>query len=629
MKQIFWTLGRLLLITSTSLSLAIIASLPSYQSYWHKTIKRVQTVDFNILFHTLPTKLSYALINQDIEELQRTLNSNYGLFGIVVTDCLSNEPECPNQKIIYSSESNFSWKQQLDSKTLSNSPYSTLQNPPPLWAEGGFDNPRDETWKLTGKTNQGKIIGRVYYLRGIPPTFSADLKDWIEKFPSSLITSSGADKYYTLTFGVFFMGGLVIVLLIERILLNKRIANEKQQRLLKEKEQAVFEAKQLQQKLTKRQQEISTLITQREEILNKSEKIQEKTQQQAQQLKDEINQLKKTQQKYQKELEIEQQNKAKIESRLQAQKQRISELQNKQQEKVQFSEQIQEELIEAQNYLEKLEQEQLEQTEFITQLQEKNTNNEENYQQEIYLKEKTLQQTQNELIKTQENNKRQQNLLEQLKLDRKEIEQRYESLNQNFASNIEKLQQELKRVQDELIEQRNQDDYIKLLEEENNQFKQEKENIETKICELEQNISSKEYKYQSLQYQYNNLQEKIAVYRQQKVETLDLSSKTLAFIGGEQEVITRIIQDLCSDFNLQKNPIIIQPSWETRMNLCSVRLRIINADFIFHFTGRTRHDSQNILKQIKHQIPGQIIPINSNGYSGGLRDILEYLVSQQ
>ncbi len=98
MKQIVSILGKLAVVSSTAFGLASITSYSLYQGYWHGTIRRVQTVDFNILSHTLPTKLSFALINQNVEELQRTLNSNYGLFGIVVTDCLSIEPESVDQK---------------------------------------------------------------------------------------------------------------------------------------------------------------------------------------------------------------------------------------------------------------------------------------------------------------------------------------------------------------------------------------------------------------------------------------------------------------------------------------------------------------------------------------------------
>lgn len=82
MKRFAPNLKRLAVVSSVALGLATVTSWYNYRSYWHGTIRRVQTVDFNILSHLLPTKLSHALINRDLEELQRTLDSNYGYFGM-------------------------------------------------------------------------------------------------------------------------------------------------------------------------------------------------------------------------------------------------------------------------------------------------------------------------------------------------------------------------------------------------------------------------------------------------------------------------------------------------------------------------------------------------------------------
>ncbi len=53
-----------------------------YESYWNGTIHRVQTVDFNILHHVLPTCLSQMILAGRDAEIQNVLNSNYGIFGI-------------------------------------------------------------------------------------------------------------------------------------------------------------------------------------------------------------------------------------------------------------------------------------------------------------------------------------------------------------------------------------------------------------------------------------------------------------------------------------------------------------------------------------------------------------------
>lgn len=146
-----------------------------YHKYWKGTIERVQTVDFNILSHLLPYKLSSAMLKQDEREIQKIINSNYGLFGIVVTDCQGEDKECLKQQIVYSTRSKRDWKQNLTTEDLINHPYDILRDPPPFATENIYRNPRQVDRVSTGKVNQGKIIGRVYYIRQKPPSFTDSL----------------------------------------------------------------------------------------------------------------------------------------------------------------------------------------------------------------------------------------------------------------------------------------------------------------------------------------------------------------------------------------------------------------------------------------------------------------------
>ncbi|WP_199290527.1 hypothetical protein [Leptolyngbya sp. FACHB-36] len=146
----------------SSFGLATAANWQNHQGYWRGTIVRVQTTDFNLLSHMLPTKLSYALLLGDNNELQRTLDSNYGLFGLVVTDCAVETRDCPGQHILHVTTSKLSWRKSLQVNQLTTYPYDYLRNPPPLVAEGKFDNARDLSRDPTGRTNPGQIVGRVY-----------------------------------------------------------------------------------------------------------------------------------------------------------------------------------------------------------------------------------------------------------------------------------------------------------------------------------------------------------------------------------------------------------------------------------------------------------------------------------
>ncbi|MEB3178973.1 MAG: NERD domain-containing protein [Nostocaceae cyanobacterium] len=216
---------RLIIITSTAFAAATFANWIDYQNYWQGTMFRTQTVDFNILAHTLPTKLSYSLQKGDIPELQRTLDSNYGLFGLVVTDCQTTEKSCPNQKILYLSTSNRRWKTQLKLEDLSLHPYDLLRNPPPLFVESKYDNPDAKERTTTGRSNQGEIIARVYYIRTVPPRFAEDFLLWI-KNPWSV---KGLHKHYLLNASLFLIGSFATFIVLEFVIYRRRKSQEQLQ----------------------------------------------------------------------------------------------------------------------------------------------------------------------------------------------------------------------------------------------------------------------------------------------------------------------------------------------------------------------------------------------------------------
>ena len=97
--------------------------------------------------------------------MQRTLDSNYGLFWLIVTDCKISTKYCLSEQILYQSKSSQKWTKEISLATLSNHPYDLLQNPPPLQTERQYAKPDDSKPIPTGRVNSGEIIGRVYYVR--------------------------------------------------------------------------------------------------------------------------------------------------------------------------------------------------------------------------------------------------------------------------------------------------------------------------------------------------------------------------------------------------------------------------------------------------------------------------------
>jgi hypothetical protein len=246
-------LTRLLISIPGALFVSFVFNYFNHKAYY-TTIRNTQTVDLSILVNTLPTKLSQLLKNNNLEEIQKTISSNYGLFGIIVTNCEEEKRECSNQKVIIKSQpERKGWGEKQFPEKLSGNLYDVLRDPAPITAEWKFKDPRSVEFISTGEINKGRVIGRVYYIRRDPPDFFQSQKNWLlipieslqilttpgnsEKAGNKLyeFIDSGANKYYSLTNLLGFLVGLFIWRIWERILYNKLI----QQKLYAQKEKGL------------------------------------------------------------------------------------------------------------------------------------------------------------------------------------------------------------------------------------------------------------------------------------------------------------------------------------------------------------------------------------------------------
>jgi hypothetical protein len=171
----------------------------NYHNYWKVTIYRTQTVDFNMLATLLPSKVSTHLLKNDSKGLQEVLDTNYGLFGTIVTNCKSASVDCPKQQIIYGSKIKIEqisntkqrlvpqgkyahvWTQKFNGKDtpanlLKGYDYIILRNPPSSKPDWKFESPRDSQIVVSQQQNVNPIIGRIYFVRGNPPSFIDELK---------------------------------------------------------------------------------------------------------------------------------------------------------------------------------------------------------------------------------------------------------------------------------------------------------------------------------------------------------------------------------------------------------------------------------------------------------------------
>jgi hypothetical protein len=208
-----------------------------HDSYWNGTIHRVQTVDFNILHHTMPATLSYLILSGRADSIQEVLDSNYGIFGLIITD-----PKGEN--IVYKSEKVYkakSWQKELSIKTVKESQaggdvehFDWLTNPPPDHAQYANDSPRVSPDKQVAPPPEGQVIGRIYYIRQPPPPF---LQDLAGAFTGNWFEMTGSKRGYVLqTLNVISFSLLIVLVILWR---KQIIAGKERELHVLEKELAI------------------------------------------------------------------------------------------------------------------------------------------------------------------------------------------------------------------------------------------------------------------------------------------------------------------------------------------------------------------------------------------------------
>lgn len=173
-----------------------------YKSYWLGTIYRVQTTDFNILHHILPPVLSQMIIASRDDLIQRTLDSNYGSFDLIITD--------PSDKSVIYRTGGVEHPIPEDLARIKlKEPYDLLTDPPPLepgWEHRSARADQAVRPRAFKSRNQAAILGHLYYVRPDPPAFFDDLANF---FSGNLFENSGAKRgYLYITFITMALGNL-------------------------------------------------------------------------------------------------------------------------------------------------------------------------------------------------------------------------------------------------------------------------------------------------------------------------------------------------------------------------------------------------------------------------------------
>ncbi len=301
-RQVAVIIGRLIIIEFLLLGFGILAVSKHYYTYEYHNFSQSQNVAHNNFFPSLPLALSYAITNNQTDQINRILRDDYGVWKLVMTDA-------EGKKVINYSQENFDKERNeisnLSQLNLRKYSYNLLLNPSSKQAQSYyFDNPRNLD-NLESLIDEELLLGRVYYINNISVNFQQKLSQWL----SNPFANNSRFPVYNLTILLFIIGGLFIWSFTEFFLTYRILTHREKEQLSRRIE---LEKELVQQEIEKRK-----IADQNQDILrNKQSKLKKEIAILQNNLKEKINQ-----------------NSRLIEDR-EKEQQKLEELENKQTQKI-------------------------------------------------------------------------------------------------------------------------------------------------------------------------------------------------------------------------------------------------------------------------------------------------------
>ncbi|MDJ0662179.1 MAG: type II toxin-antitoxin system HicA family toxin [Crocosphaera sp.] len=258
-RQVAVTVSRLIIIELLLLAFGILAVRQTYYTYHDHSVSSSQRFDSNLLFPTVPLALSYAITNNNKEQIAQILTPNYqGLKGLIITDLES-------KTITYYSHQNSKnrrdWLKDISIETLNKSPHHLLLDPSSSIAKSYYSDQKIEWDYAQNLIDKKLFLARVYYIKDSSDNFSQELLRWLQ----NPLEKNTRFPIYNLTILLFIIGGLFVWSFSESFLTYRLLT-------LKEKEQ-LFQRLTLEKELVKQEIEKRKIADQNQEIL-KNQQIQ-------------------------------------------------------------------------------------------------------------------------------------------------------------------------------------------------------------------------------------------------------------------------------------------------------------------------------------------------------------------
>ncbi len=171
-----------------------------HQTHWNMTLRRVQSVDFNMLHASLPYAFAFLEQHKRRDLIQNVIDSNFGLFGVVYLDA--------DGRVIFKS-SNLRPNVRFSRRTLATSWYSTVYQypyPQQVGVDTIYSNELSQRSPRPPFSQGG--IGNIYLIRSSPPSF---LQTLVRKENWRRLFANQASDYFK---NIIFNLSLIVALLV-------------------------------------------------------------------------------------------------------------------------------------------------------------------------------------------------------------------------------------------------------------------------------------------------------------------------------------------------------------------------------------------------------------------------------
>ena len=214
----------------------------------------------------------------------------------------------------------------------------------------------------------------------------------------------------------------------------------------------------------------------------------------------------------------------------------------------------------------------------------------------------------------------------------------YNQLKDNHRQLQDKCRQLEQNYENWTQEQAETQKLFAIASDENQKFADEKEKLKEENVQLNCEIAVLEDELARQAYQYDSQDEAAAdaskmpinSVSSEQLSRMDLADSIIALVGGHDSTRHQVIRKLQNNHGLKEHHLHeVKP--DQRSSSSSIREKIQHCDFVFIIAGYMPHKLSKSVMQLRNKaaIKGEVIPLETRGATGVLREILTYIANHR